>query len=43
VLDPATVFDDSGPFEAPLTNEALRAVEAQLGHRLPAGLVNEPE
>jgi hypothetical protein len=24
VLDPSTVFDKSGPFEAPLTDELLR-------------------
>lgn len=35
MLDPAIVFDDSGPLEVPLTDEVLRTVEAQLGHRLP--------
>ncbi|SBT37250.1 SMI1/KNR4 family protein [Micromonospora auratinigra] len=40
MLDPATVFDESGPFEDRLTDETLRAVEAQLGHRLPAAYVD---
>ncbi len=39
VLDPLAVFDGSGPFEAPLTDEVLRTVEAELGHRLPAAYV----
>ncbi|MET8832424.1 SMI1/KNR4 family protein [Micromonospora sp. NPDC004540] len=40
MLDPTTVFDESGPLEAPLTDEVLWAVEAQLGHRLPAAYVD---
>src|SRR6201999_2585470 len=40
VLDPSTVFDDSGPLEDPLTDELLRTVEAQLGHRLPKAYVS---
>ncbi|MEV4479457.1 SMI1/KNR4 family protein [Micromonospora coxensis] len=40
MLDPVTVFDGSGPLEAPLTDEVLRTVEAQLGHRLPAAYVD---
>ncbi|WP_229400840.1 SMI1/KNR4 family protein [Micromonospora okii] len=40
MLDPATVFDGSGPLEAPLTDEVLREVEAQLGHRLPTAYVD---
>lgn len=40
VLDPATVFDNSGPLEDPLTNEVLRAVEAQFGYRLPTAYVD---
>ena len=39
VLDPSTVFDDSGPLEDPLSDELLRTVEAQLGHRLPQAYV----
>lgn len=39
MLDPLTVFDESGPFEEPLTDEVLRTVEAELGHRLPAAYV----
>jgi hypothetical protein len=39
VLDPTTVFDESGPLEPPLTDEVLRTVEAQLGRRLPAAYV----
>jgi hypothetical protein len=39
VLDPTTVFDDSGPFEARLNDEVLRTVEAQLGLRLPEAYV----
>jgi hypothetical protein len=39
VLDPSTVFDDSGPLEDRLTDELLRTVEAQLGHRLPQAYV----
>jgi hypothetical protein len=39
VLDPPTVFDDSGPLEIPLTDEVLRSVEAELGQRLPQGYV----
>ena len=39
VLDPSAVFDDSGPLEDPLTDEVLRAVEAQLGRRLPQSYV----
>ncbi|MEU5565053.1 SMI1/KNR4 family protein [Micromonospora musae] len=40
VLDPTIVFDDSGPLEAPLTDETLHAVEAQLGHKLPIAYVD---
>ncbi|MCM0675161.1 SMI1/KNR4 family protein [Micromonospora phytophila] len=40
MFDPATVFDGSGPLEDPLTDEVLRAVEAQLGHQLPAAYVD---
>jgi hypothetical protein len=40
VLDPATVFDESGPLEDPLTGEVLRSVEAALGRRLPAAYVD---
>jgi hypothetical protein len=39
VLDPSTVFDDSGPLEGPLTDEILQTVEAQLGYRLPQAYV----
>ncbi|MEU7752294.1 SMI1/KNR4 family protein [Micromonospora sp. NPDC049101] len=40
VLDPATVFDGSGPLEDPLTDEVLRAVQEQLGHQLPSAYVD---
>ncbi|MGY4900370.1 SMI1/KNR4 family protein [Micromonospora aurantiaca (nom. illeg.)] len=40
MLDPATVFDGSGPLEDPLTDETLRAAEAQLGYQLPAAYVD---
>jgi hypothetical protein len=33
------IFDDSGPLEDPLTDEALRTLEAQLGHHLPHAYV----
>jgi hypothetical protein len=39
VLDPSTVFDKSEPFEAPLTDELLRTVEAEVGRRLPAAYI----
>ena len=39
MLDSSAVFDDSGPLEDPLTDELLRTVEAQLGHRLPQAYV----
>lgn len=39
MLDPRTVFDDSGPLEDPLTDEGLRDVETQLGRTLPAAYV----
>lgn len=39
VLDPSTVFDNSGPFEDPLTDEVLRTVEEQLGHQLPTAYI----
>lgn len=39
VFDPSAVFDESGPFEAPLTDELLRTVEAEVGRRLPAAYV----
>jgi hypothetical protein len=35
VLDSSAIFDDSGPLEDPLTDETLRTVQGQLGHRLP--------
>jgi hypothetical protein len=35
VLHPSAVFDGSGPLEDPLADEALPALEARLGHRLP--------
>lgn len=37
---PQVVFDNSGPLENPLTDEVLRAVEAQLGHQLPIAYVD---
>ncbi|GAB4059507.1 hypothetical protein GCM10028775_71080 [Catellatospora paridis] len=40
VLDPSTIFDNSDPFEDPLTDEVLQAVEAQLGLRLPRAYVD---
>lgn len=40
MLDSATVFDASGPLADPLTDEVLRAVEAELGHQLPAAYVD---
>ncbi|WP_410810390.1 SMI1/KNR4 family protein [Micromonospora sp. 067-2] len=40
MFDPATVFDGTGPLGDPLTDEVLRAVEAQLGHQLPAAYVD---
>lgn len=40
MLDPATVFDGSGPLEEPLTDEILQAMEAQLGRRLPTAYVD---
>ena len=40
MLDPLTVFDASGPFDEPLTDDALLAVETILGHRLPAAYVD---
>ncbi|MFI6678364.1 SMI1/KNR4 family protein [Kribbella sp. NPDC050470] len=39
MLDPSTVFDGSDPFAEPVTDDVLRAVEAELGHRLPAAYV----
>ena len=39
VLDPSTVFDNSGPFEDPLTDDVLRTVKEQLGHRLPTAYI----
>src|SRR6185312_6785311 len=39
VLDPSTVFDDSGPLEDRLSGELLRTVGARLGHRLPLAYV----
>ncbi|MEK8107142.1 SMI1/KNR4 family protein [Micromonospora sp. M12] len=40
MLDPATVFDTSGPLEDPLTDEVLREVEAELGRTLPKAYVD---
>ncbi|MCN0178146.1 SMI1/KNR4 family protein [Salinispora arenicola] len=40
VLDPTTVFDGAGPLENPLTDETLRAVEAQLVYELPTAYVD---
>ncbi|WP_436278249.1 SMI1/KNR4 family protein [Micromonospora gifhornensis] len=40
VLDPAAVFDGTGPLEDPLTDEVLRSVQAQLGRRLPTAYVD---
>jgi hypothetical protein len=39
MFDPLTIFDNSGPFEEPLTDEVLRSVETELGRRLPAAYV----
>lgn len=39
VLDPRSVFDGSGPLEAPVTDGVLRSVQNRLGHRLPAAYV----
>ncbi len=40
MLDPATIFDGSGPLEDPLTDQTLRAVETELGYRLPTAYVD---
>ncbi|MEV6370399.1 SMI1/KNR4 family protein [Micromonospora musae] len=40
MFDPMTVFDGSGPLEIRLSDETLRAVEAQLGHKLPIAYVD---
>jgi hypothetical protein len=40
VLDPAALFDASGPLEAPLTDQTLQSVQSELGHRLPATYVD---
>ncbi|WP_412101301.1 SMI1/KNR4 family protein [Micromonospora maris] len=40
VLDPAAVFDGTGPLEDPLTDKVLRTVQAQLGRRLPTAYVD---
>ncbi|MET8085815.1 SMI1/KNR4 family protein [Micromonospora sp. NPDC005237] len=40
MLDPTIIFDTSGPLENPLTDELLREVQAQLGHKLPAAYVD---
>jgi SMI1/KNR4 family protein SUKH-1 len=40
VLDPSTIFTAARPFDAPLTDEILRSVEAELGRRLPTAYVN---
>lgn len=40
MLDPATLFDTSGPLEPPLTEETLRSVQSELGRELPAAYVD---
>ncbi|MDT0529139.1 SMI1/KNR4 family protein [Micromonospora sp. DSM 115977] len=40
MLEPATVFDTSGPLEGPLTDEVLREVEVRLGRILPTAYVD---
>ena len=40
MLEPAVIFTPGEPFDVPLTDEALRSVEAELGRQLPAAYVD---